>query len=153
MIQGMFDPEMYSVAAIDKEAVSKEKYESAVEVFKFHEGITSQQLPGKDETEFNENVVAALADRWVYYAIPIPHRNSWVIDQTGDSSLTKSVEEQAQAMSYNGVNISSASDISTYAEELQRLGVFNYEKKKSHPSFPCILKYYAKNEKTTPKLN
>lgn len=79
MVQSMFDPELYTVAAIDTEAILTEASDKSVEVFKYHDYINyPPNLENHDQDEFNENVVSALSDRSMYYAIPIQNKNKWI---------------------------------------------------------------------------
>ncbi|EAR94188.2 mini-chromosome maintenance replisome factor (macronuclear) [Tetrahymena thermophila SB210] len=160
MIQSMFNPEMYAIAAIDAEQVKNGNIDSAIEVFKYHDTITSQNLPNEHQDEFNENIVSALGDRQIYYAIPIPNQNKWskLVGQNKNNQGQEEIgleKKEAHHVSYQGIQVSSLDDISKYAPKLQQIGLFNYESDKddSLHAFPCILKYYNQEQSQNPKLN
>lgn len=168
MIQSMFDPELYAVAAVDTNLLSsenKEETQNIAEVFKYHETLTfPPSLGDHNEEEFSESVVTSLADRSIFYAIPIPSSSKWWENKQKQVEIAEKIEEESDgqiskadvpkwSITYKNLHISSASDVDSYGGELQRLGVFNCESSKERQSFPCILKYYTESEKQTPKLN
>ncbi|KAL4441608.1 hypothetical protein ABPG74_021540 [Tetrahymena malaccensis] len=160
MIQSMFNPEMYAIAAVDTDQIKNGNIDTAIEVFKYHDTITSQSLPSESHDEFNESIVSALGDRSIYYAIPIPNQNKWCksIDQIKNNSGEEEIgleKKEAHHVSYQGIQVSSLDDISKYAPKLQQIGLFNYEsdKDESLHAFPCILKYYTQEQSQNPKLN
>ena len=100
MIQSMFDPELYTVAAVDTDLLSKENTaneKNIAEVFKYHETLSfPPSLGDHNEEEFSETVVTSLADRSIFYAIPIPSGSKWWEKRQIDIEEHEIIEEKIQ---------------------------------------------------------
>lgn len=101
-------------------------------------------------------MIGVLADRSIFYAIPIPKVNTWACEKipAGPPVDTHVLEESPETpLKISNVTISTSADVNLYGESLRKAGIFNYETHKSTHAFPCVLKYYSVEVGALPKLN